>query len=87
VKIPCKNCLMVPICRNKTYNYLMDQCVTLKDTVYIDEIHSNHLVIDKRRDKTDRMLSKLHNILNPPAWRLEYDEDRKRVKVMHIRKD
>ena len=53
MKIPCKNCLMVPICRNKTYNYLMDQCVTLKDTVYIDEIHSNHLVIDKNNHNFD----------------------------------
>ena len=74
---------MIPICRNKDYSHLMDGCSNIKDTIYRDEIPSYGLVIDKRRDPTDKMLYKLHDILNPPAWKLKYDEGRRRVKVMH----
>ena len=57
--IPCKDCLILPICRHKLYGIMMEECEKLRDFMYVDVIlhprlNRNMLLRGNRRDQTDR---------------------------------
>jgi hypothetical protein len=86
MKVPCENCMILPICRHKTYQYLMRDCCKIFGTIYqrpkgyelVDP--SSLLRIWNRGD--GEIISYLERILKPSKWYTEWsvDEDRYRVK-------
>lgn len=83
--IPCEDCLLVPACKHKPYMNLMDECVNLRGAIYKDGYGGRRLTISRRRDVSDKALLKVHEILNPPNWILEYTRERLRYKIVHLK--
>lgn len=81
--LPCKDCLLIPVCRHKAYVNLMDECVHLRSKIYKKGNNCLKLTIEKRLDPTDRALIKLQVTLNPSAWNLIWDEARGRYRIDH----
>ena len=60
MKIPCKECLLIPICRHKPYGDLVDSCEHLYNYIIIhhqDEEHKNRCRI-------------LESLMKPTRWEL-----------------
>lgn len=60
IKCPCKNCVCIPICRNKNINALFDDCSLIRE--YIVDYDNIFL------RRTDRM-NKMMKIVKPINWK------------------
>ena len=74
MKYPCKGCICIPICRNKGYLKLVDEC----------ELISSYLRTPRKASKERNYpLTVLYNTFKPTRWYLEkgrsdfyfYDKD------------
>jgi len=61
---PCKTCICIPVCRNKRFYELLNDCELLSE-------YDNDIFHAANRDwiKTRRIF----NILNPVLWTLDFD--------------
>jgi len=65
-KIPCKNCLLIPICRQRPFISLYIKCSLFNDFLY------NSLGV--RRSTFSEDIHKIHRILKPRRWKLLFDK-------------
>lgn len=65
-KIPCKECLLIPLCRHKPYLKLFEQCDL------IAKIIDSHDIVGRKRCKP---VFKLQEILKPTKWIFRRDKD------------
>ena len=61
MKIPCKDCILIPICRHKTFAMLMMECQLVKeyDDKHIQRSGNNYFV----------SVREIQDILNPTQWK------------------
>jgi hypothetical protein len=62
---PCEECLVRPLCRNKTYANLYTTCNIISDYLYIDTIPTKK-VTKLHRNRAKR----LEKVLRPISWSL-----------------
>lgn len=63
-KCPCENCICIPVCRNKLYAKLFDDCA------HISRYIQSHQVKSARDSER---ISKVYSILKPESWEIKYD--------------
>ena len=68
--IPCKDCLLIPVCRLKAYRILMKDCELLRTKLYILSPSYPLAERGKRDDNFDELLIEVVNLLNPTRWHL-----------------
>lgn len=66
MKIPCKDCLLVPICRHKLYMRLFGECKLIGK--YIP-------YFDFAGEERDGKVEELEKTINPTAWSLGHRLD------------
>jgi len=71
IECPCHNCICVPICRQKEYFRLIDDCELLLKLLY------KSTTIDSRNRKKDYpgMISEVYKELQPHHWIIEIVRD------------
>ena len=70
MKIPCKECLCIPICRHKSYHLLVDGCEPAANYLSLSE---DDIVNREDGEITEEQLRRIQNvedILTPTRWRL-----------------
>lgn len=67
MKIPCKSCLLVPICRNKEYTPLMDDCSLICNLLYSHKMSD----VRYRKEQWEENLKELERILQPTLWEIK----------------
>ena len=70
--IPCKDCLLIPVCRHKRYVQIMDDCSTVKTYVY-DKDFIEGIIIEK--DALWRRAKELKEVLNSNEFDLVEMQD------------
>jgi hypothetical protein len=71
MNIPCNNCLLIPICRNKYYTKLNLECSILHEFLYFKS--DSH--IRERRPSFIQRAVKLSTTMNPSKWRIMNKSD------------
>lgn len=69
---PCKNCLLVTICRHRSYHMLVENCSIVYNYLAITEdeiVNNDHYGITEEGAQFKR-IAKVQEILNPTRWRL-----------------
>jgi len=67
MKIPCKQCLLIPICRHKSYHALVEECTLAFKYLRLSEDEIvNHSINDCQ---TERII-KVEELINPTRWQL-----------------
>ena len=77
--IPCRDCLIIPICREKTYRKLMTECSRVENYFYFP--HGSPPSRGYRRYLFNREISELVKILNAKKWRVVQEEGYKGVTI------
>ena len=66
--IPCKDCLVLGICRHKSYREMLFNCHLIYRYLY--DITDGQLIKEKRVEGFNARVSKLNTLLNTEAWEL-----------------
>ena len=83
--LPCKQCVCIPVCKNKEYGKLVSECKILDKFLYFQKdepanrsfgLTETRYTISNRRDKKDESIVALFNYLKPNRWYLEQALDR-----------
>ena len=67
--IPCKDCLIIPICKHKIYRDLV-RCDTLRRVLYKVKVEGNH-VFSIRLPRYYDILDEVQKLMNPQTWKVE----------------
>jgi hypothetical protein len=68
--LPCQNCLIKPVCREKTYIQLIDECQILYDVLIKTTIQKVDHSTAKRKPYSPIFLTQLFHTLKPTKWGL-----------------
>jgi len=68
--IPCKDCLIIPICRTKTYGQLLHGCKLLTDILYNLIPPETCVGLSKRRGSYPKDIRKVEKTINPIRWQV-----------------
>jgi len=66
-KCPCIDCVLIAICKYKTFIEVQNECSLLEHHLYIDMVDSNHVFSKKRADFNERV-KEVHDTLIPTRW-------------------
>jgi len=64
-KCPCKDCICVPMCNNKTYDQLIADCNLLATLLYKTDV----IGPANRRSSFTRHIGKIKECLTPTLWK------------------
>lgn len=64
---PCNNCICVPICKEKQYQFLVQECELIWNYLI-------HPLTIHAHDRKNGRLKLTHKALQPTQWQLFYDE-------------
>ncbi|MHA1972861.1 MAG: hypothetical protein ACTSW1_07705 [Candidatus Hodarchaeales archaeon] len=70
-KIPCEECLCVPICRFKEYRQLLKECVIIQKILYNSPI----IDVSCRSEGYHSEVLKVYEALSPTTWALDQTKD------------
>lgn len=75
---PCKDCLCVPICRQKQYYYLIEDCSILDEFLYLDKARfiEGTSRMTTRKERFPESLNEIYETLNPTTWRSDKEVNR-----------
>lgn len=62
--VPCKECLIIPLCRHKNYETLLSNCNTLHKLLY----RQKKLIRDYRVPEFEEMIIEIEYVLQPTKW-------------------
>jgi hypothetical protein len=73
-EIPCKLCLVLPICRNKTYGQMLMQCHKAYNYLYTKE--GKYQIISKvnRKEDFEKNIKEMERTICPIYWRTATSE-------------
>ena len=66
--IPCEDCILIPVCRHKTYDFLFIDCHKLFDKLYSTRV----LDMNYRETHYKQLIKEVQKTLKPSRWKLEY---------------
>ena len=69
LKVPCKDCVLIAICRNKLFDELINDCKLLLDALYFDKTTPGGNRSVHYGDK----LNMVQDVLNPEHWEVIVD--------------
>ena len=67
IKCPCKDCVLIAICRHRTYNNIQSECSLVFNYLYRKVVDNNHLFQIKRGHHIIRVTN-IYEALNPTRW-------------------
>lgn len=72
MEIPCKNCILIPICRYKYYENIITGCRPISEylRVYRDRDHLSTKLFKSLHNTHTRRVKKLVKTIRPKNWRL-----------------
>jgi len=70
--IPCKDCLLIPICRHLDYRVMLHKCMPLTKTLY-HQTPSGEWKVDShlRTHGFSKLVKEVELAINPSIWRTE----------------
>jgi hypothetical protein len=69
MKIPCKECLLIPICRKKNFETMVNNCSLLKTVLIEVGVYPNNIYIKHQSNKRyHQILVRLEDALKPSLW-------------------
>lgn len=77
--IPCKNCLILPVCREKEYTDLMYHCKIIRNFFYYEERYDLHATSRKGNFRKD--IYELREILKAEKWEITKSDNG----LIHVR--
>lgn len=78
IEVPCKDCVLIAICRNKLFDELIKDCKLLLDALYFDKTTEGGARSKYYGDKIDM----IQDILNPDMWQVTIDPKDKFANVI-----
>ena len=71
--IPCKKCICVPICKHRSYNFLIQECIYIKTLLY----HDDSVTYGRyyRKETFEENVTKLETYIKPTKWYTEIFQD------------
>jgi len=72
IEVPCNNCVLIAMCRNKLFDEVIGDCKLLLDSLYFDKTTPGGSRSTLYGDK----LIMIQDILNPEHWKVDVDEDK-----------
>lgn len=75
-EIPCMNCVVMALCRNRKFERIIRECKLLSDTLYFDGTTDDGV----RSKLFDLKITLIRDILNPEEWVIIKDD----TGFMHI---
>jgi hypothetical protein len=72
MSVPCENCLLIPVCRNKYFIDMKNDCSIIEQYLFCG------MVYNRRRKDFDNRIAKIKKIVSPRFWDCgEYDSKNK----------
>jgi hypothetical protein len=62
MSVPCKDCLIIPICRNKYFKDMKESCSKVEEYLFCG------MVYNRRRKDFIKRASKVEKVLKPMLW-------------------
>jgi hypothetical protein len=69
IDVPCKECLLIPVCKYKNYGILIKDCDPMYNYLYFGH-DKQDLIVATRKHNFDTNIKKLYLILKPTEWKL-----------------
>jgi hypothetical protein len=70
MKIPCEECILIPICRKKHFDIMVNNCSLLKTVLMEEGVYPYNLYIKHKSNKRyHQILVKLEDALKPSLWK------------------
>ena len=66
MKIPCKDCICIPMCRHKNYNKLMIDCTTLFELLYVEA--KGVIKLNGNSNEFEEAILKVQEYIQPITW-------------------
>jgi len=83
MNIPCEDCILIPVCRHKSYDHLFIDCDTLFDKLYYTRV----LDMNYRETHYKELIKEVEETLKPSLWRLEHFTQKNDVVMVRRCKD
>ena len=64
--IPCKNCLLIALCKNKYFLDMKNECSLIERYLF------KGMIYDLRKDDFNERIDTIHKIMNPKYWKVDY---------------
>lgn len=64
---PCKNCILIPICRHKPYHSMVGECAPVYKYLRLTE---DEIVNNEMHDNQSERILNVEKLLTPTRWRL-----------------
>jgi len=78
MKIPCKHCLLIPICRHKTYSSVVIDCKIMYDMLY----EQNDQEFDTIRPDFGKIIKQMSEIIKPVYWKIQLHKENEQTRVI-----
>lgn len=62
MSVPCNNCLIIPICRNKYFFEMKMDCSLIEQYLFCG------MTYNRRREDFDKRITKVKILINPKFW-------------------
>jgi hypothetical protein len=79
---PCNECLLIPICKHKSFQRLVDDCRLLRDTLYKEG--TSGVTISNRKKDFKNNVEETMNVINTDEWWLFQDQTHRELLVMGL---
>ena len=66
-KVPCYECICLPVCRHKNYTHMVEECFLLLELLYKDKTAD----YNRRKPTFQNDLLKIANIINSTKWKTD----------------
>ena len=71
--IPCKDCLLMPVCRGKDYRKMVFECSIIR--IYLYTTKDSTLDTDSRSNYFNKSIYELKDLMNPRYWNIVWLKD------------
>ena len=68
--IPCKECLLIPICRYKKFQSFVKECPLILDLLYLNRTFDSTC----RRPSFNSSILKIEQVTKPTEWKTFFDD-------------
>jgi len=71
MKCPCKECLLIPVCRHKHYSKLLNDCYIIRNSLYIKA----NPTFNNRKSSYVNYVESVETCIKPKRWYLQIDNN------------
>ena len=86
MKIPCENCICLPVCRNKTFTKLMKECNIITTEIWKKYYKESREKKTCSMDKINQVgfISNIYSLMKPCSWKMEIYDEGTRVLIFDL---